>query len=169
MQTHQRPMANQPTMLGDTSPVLVAVFTLLTFGLYLPVWYLGRLSRLNGLNSAAKLSNRSAYLLLGLYLMNASGVLSFVGGSDIQSALMLNTLGHALTLVTGMILISLRLRVREILREQYGPRFSAQAVLSWIASVILGEIYLQAKMNRLPTPAASEAPAPVARPVQLQW
>jgi hypothetical protein len=156
-------------MLGDTSPVLVAVFTLLTFGLYLPVWYLGRLSRLNALNPTAKLSSRSAYVLLGLYLVNASGVLSFVGGSDIQSALMLNTLGHALTLVTGMILISLRLRVREILRDQYGPRFSAQAVLSWIASVILGEIYLQAKMNRLPSAEAAQASVPMARPAQVQW
>ena len=169
MSAYDRPVAAHANMLGDTSPILVAVFTLLTFGLYLPVWYLGRLNRLNALNSTAKLSSRSAYVLLGLYLVNASGVLSFVGGSDIKSALMLNTLGHALTLVTGMILISLRLRVREMLRDQYGARFSAQAVLSWIASVILGEIYLQTKMNRLPSAAAGQASVPVARPAQVQW
>ena len=150
------PVAGRPAMLGDTSPVLVAVFTLLTFGLYLPVWYLRRVNRLNGLSPTAKLSSRPILLLLVLYLVNASGMLSFVGGSDIESTLMLSTVGHVLTLGGGMILVVLRLRVREILRDRYGELFSTEPALSWIASVVLGEIYLQAKMNRLPTAAATE-------------
>jgi hypothetical protein len=165
MQTGDLRESSHAAKLDHTSAGLVALLTLVTLGLYLPVWYLGRLSKLNGLSSPAKLSRRLAYVLLGLYLLRVSGVMSFIGGSDIQSALLLSGLSNMLMLATGMILVSMRLRVREILHDHYGESFSARPKSSWLASALVGEIYLQAKMNRLPAPAGSEDNVPEARAV----
>jgi hypothetical protein len=156
----------RPAMLGSTSPVLVAVFTLLTFGLYVPVWYLTRMSTLNGLGTPAKVSGRLVVAMFCVYVVNSSGLFSFAGGTNIQSALELSILGQALTLASGMMLVALRLRVRVILLARYGEAFSSRPVSSWLASAILGEIYLQARMNRLPALPMAAPAAPCDSPAQ---
>ena len=168
MVTCDRTNPNDQPRLGHTSPMLVAIFSLLTFGIYLPLWYLNRLDRLNGLDTPKKISGRLAGVLLVLYLVNASGFLSFAGGGSITSILTLSSVGHILTMVGGLILVSLRLRVREMLLESYGDRFATPGTVSWLACAIVGELYLQAKMNRLPAPTASPSSIPVARPAQFQ-
>ncbi|UCG31883.1 MAG: hypothetical protein JSU68_09480 [Phycisphaerales bacterium] len=144
------PEADRAAMLGDTSSALVAVYTLLTFGLYLPIWYLTRIRTLNALGAPARVDRRLVLAMLCIYGINSSGLLSFTGGTDMQSAFGLSILGHVLTLASGMMLVALRLRVRVILLDRYGERFSPRPWASWVASAILGEIYLQARMNRLP-------------------
>lgn len=160
MSDREEPAGTRHPRTDHTSPALVAIFSLLTMGLYLPIWYLRRMDRLNSLDAPSKLRPAPVLVLLGMYAVSASGLLAFVGANDVQSALMLNSLGHALTIAGGMILISLRLRTRHILREHFAGRPSPAPRFSGAATVLLGEIYLQAKMNRfLNDPLGCPAPS----------
>jgi hypothetical protein len=162
MQHENNEDAPQHPRLGNTSPGLVAVYTVLTLGLYIPFWYLKRVNELNALGSDVRLSTRPVWVLMGIYILNASGMLSVVGGDDPNATILLSTLGHGMTLASGMILVTLRLRTRDMLIRTYGDQFSPSMLLSGIASFIVGEIYLQARMNRLPAPHQE---LPMASPV----
>ncbi len=167
--------AEEAAGLRETSVIHVLFLSLITLGIYVPVWYLNRRRALNNLQSSEKLSALPFAFVLALFaLMFCAGVAS----QFVKFPIDLDNSINVVSLVCGITLLIQAFKVRRILVDHFtakilpGPFASTVAMqtdmsLSGVATFFLGILYLQHKINRLLeafTPAAGGGPVPVSGP-----
>ena len=161
------------------SALLVFVASLVTMGVFLPIWYLMRRQGLNRLDGDEQMGTTAPVVALGLSCLSASGMFSVFGGASLESTVLLSGLNNLVTLAIGGILVVLRLKVRRMLMLHAERRSGEPLGVSWLGAAVLGEFYLQAKVNLLvqrcrpqawgiseEAPAAGDLPVFQARPAQ---
>jgi hypothetical protein len=151
----------EATPLEDASVFALCVLTLLTAGLYQPIWFLSRRRALNNLRSREKL--KVWPLAVALAALAASVGLPIIGtikyGSWAEAE---NTLSfvHPLILLVGVfIIIAQCFEVRRILLDHLAPgqegmfsagiRLQYEGLLSRTGTFFLGIFYLQHEINGL--------------------
>jgi len=153
------PVDKEYAPLADASIVGMCLLTLLTAGLYVPIWFLIRRRALNNLRSREKLEVLPiAVALAGLV---TSLCLSILGRSRWGSWIALNNafpaLVRGISLVAGLTLIVQCFKVRRILLDHLAPRqeemFAAglrmqhEELFSRMGTFFFGVFYLQYKIN----------------------
>ena len=147
--------------LEDASVLATILWTVLTMGIYLPIWFMNRRKALNNLHSPEKLGR--AALIVALVLFVAGACLPIVGGarwgSWIQAENALGPLHPFFLSVAFIIMVVQCFKVRRILVDHLAPRqegmFSASIrfqyddLLSTMGTFFLGIFYLQYKINDL--------------------
>lgn len=153
------------------SVLLVLVLTIITFGIYYPVWFLKRRDALNNFKSEVTL-NKGVFI--GLIVISViSLLLAFVSGfaegmyeegllaSNISP--ILDAFGNVLDLVYVIIMIIECFKVRRIFAEHFNDYLNIEIPFSKVATFFFGVLYLQYKINRFPDSDVSLA-EPTASP-----
>ena len=145
--------------LQDGSVFGIFVLTLLTGGIYLPIWFMTRRKALNNLHSSEKIGAAGLNVALVGYV--ASFVLpiagSFKWGSWVETENVLGPLHPIIILISGLIIVVYCFKARRILVDHLTPRresmfaasiqFQYDDLLSRMATFFLGIFYLQYKIN----------------------
>jgi len=156
-----QPRSKEHAPLADASVFGMVILTLLTAGLYHPIWFLIRRRALNNLRSREKLEVLP--FAAGLAALVASLCLYILGNLKwnpwIEVADAFPALHRAVALVAGLILIVQCFKVRRILLDHLAPReeamFSAgirmqdEASFSRMGTFFFGIYYLQYKINNM--------------------
>jgi hypothetical protein len=147
--------------LADAGVFAMCLLTLVTAGLYQPIWFLSRRKALNNLHSPEKLGVWPLAMVLAALL--ASLCLTIIGslkwGSWVEAENAFPPLHAFILLVAGVILIVQSFKVRRILLDHLAPReegmFSAgirmqhEELFSRMGTFFFGIFYLQRKINGL--------------------
>jgi hypothetical protein len=147
--------------LDDASVPGMIFLTILTLGIYPPIWFLTRRRAFNNLQSREKLGWGAP--TVALILMLVSACLPFAGsakwGSWVQAEKALGPTHPLILLAAGIIMVVQCFKVRRILLDHLAPReegmFSASIrfqyddLLSRVGTFFLGIFYLQSQINGL--------------------
>ncbi len=147
--------------LDDASVPGMILLTILTLGIYPPIWFLTRRRAFNSLQSREKLGWGAP--AMALLLMLVSACLPFVGsakwGSWVQAENALGPTHPLILLAAGIIMVVQCFKVRRILLDHLAPReegmFSASIrfqfddLLSRVGTFFLSIFYLQSQINGL--------------------
>jgi hypothetical protein len=147
--------------LADASLLGMCLLTLLTAGLYVPIWFLIRLRALNNLHSNEKLHVLPATVALAALVASLSIPFlgSFKWGSWVAAENAFPGLHPGILLVAGLILVVQCFKLRRILLDHLAPRqegmFAAgirmqhEEMFSRMGTFVFGIYYLQHKINSM--------------------
>ena len=156
-----RQPSKEAAPLADAGVFAMCLLTLVTAGLYQPIWFLSRRKALNNLHSQEKLGVWP--LAIALAAMVASLCLPIIGSfkwrSWVEAENAFPPLHPFILLVAGVILIVQSFKVRRILLDHLAPReegmFSAgirmqhEELFSRTETFFFGIFYLQHRINGL--------------------
>ena len=128
---------------------LLILFTFITFGIYIPVWFLQRRKAFNHLNSEKKLGAGVfifAIVALGFNLF-VSFTLGFIEGFTGEAGLIqqVEPILDLISAIANITLLVKSFKVRRIFKDHFKEPFSA------VATFFFQAWYLQYKINRLPS------------------
>ncbi len=130
---------------------LTVLYTIITGGIYLPVWFLSRRDAINKMNSAKKIGKGLFIFVIVLYVINilasfGAGFEIGMNGAEDDTSNMLDGLSALASIIAGIILIVQAFKLRTIFNDHFaakGEKFSG----IW---TFLGNIwYFQHKVNKL--------------------
>jgi hypothetical protein len=173
--------ASSGRQLEKISVLRTVLLSLVTLGIYIPIWYLNRRRAINALQSPEKLSKGVFIFALSLWILDfflnlIYGALTEAGTSFPASSM--DGLSRILQLMVGILLLFQAFKVRRILLDHHAAQdagifsyqlgMEADTSFSRVATFFLGIWYLQFKINefveawsRQPPPApVAELPSP---------
>jgi hypothetical protein len=154
------PKAEGAGQLKQTSVIIVVLLTLLTSGIYFPIWFLTRRSQFNSLQSGEKLG--TGIFVFSIVAFSAAVILSLYSGLAVffqpletsagQGPILLyaDLIANIITLIAIIPLIQQTFKVKRILHDHYHGHLKQEIHLSTILTLLLLNIYLQYKINALP-------------------
>jgi hypothetical protein len=140
---HARTEPDEP-VLKKTPVLLVILFTVVTLGIYIPIWFLRRRKALNHLAPEDDSVDRVVFGLAGLYaLAFVFGVHSGITEEPGQVSTSASQLvPQWLEIISRLFVIVASFRVKTILEGHYPERLSA------VGTFFLSIFYLQYRINR---------------------
>lgn len=132
--------------LKKTSVPLILLLSLLTMGVYYPVWFIHQMDSFNAMNSKVKLQKGAFITVIILFVLSVISAFASVGlegtaGADAVRAF--DLMSRFFNIAGGIILLVESFRVKRILSEHFNSK------LSGIATFFFNVLYLQYKINRL--------------------
>ena len=118
--------------------LLVILYSVISFGIYLPVWFLKRRDAINKLQSTQKLGKGIFIFVIIAYAMNIALVL-----------LSAYTISKWISIVAAIILIVQAFKVRRILNDHFNVYLKKDIKFSGPATFFFNIWYLQYKINKL--------------------
>ena len=129
---------------------LLIIITIVTYAIYMPIWFLRRKDWLNRLSATKKLGSGLAIFVLVIYSIAAS--LLFVP-LEVLAYEVWEGIDNLISLVGGVCLVILAFQVRRILIQHYDENLGMNIGFSGAGTFFFTIWYLQYKMNRLPISA----------------
>lgn len=149
------PLAGPGNDFSRTSTPVVIVLCVVTFGIYMPIWFLIQRRALNELASMRKIDVSLPVLALVLFCISAAlmplQVLEVLADEEARASLAL--FDRMINLGSSVMVLILAFQVRRILDEHFRLGLGLPVQLSRIATLFFTIWYLQYKINDLPTPA----------------
>ena len=144
METTSPPSLVAPSVTLRKTPVLlVVVLFLVTWGFYIPFWFLARRPWLNSLPATTALPRLPGIVLLAIYSIDTLVYLAALSGQPAIVALA--AYSDPVVLIVGItLLLVLSFRARTILNQQGTPIYVSVA-----GTLLLNVFYLQFKINRM--------------------
>lgn len=134
------------------SPGVTLLLSLLTFGLYIPIWFLVQRKAINALSETQKLDLTGPLVITIIYLfsniVSLFVMLSLVSYENTAFVSNFDTIEKFVTLTGGIWTLVLVFRVKNILKE-YTDRRNYEMGYSGFYAFFLGIYYLQYKINQL--------------------
>lgn len=142
-------------MLRRMHPLVVLLLIGITFGLYIPIWYIRIWPVLSRLETPTKLTRGLPYALL---FMNFAILALAIGTETPMLASLAESewIGHVRYFVLAPYMLLnwfLAVKVVDILYEYSDDGLTSSRTVSWLRACLLSIIYLQYEINRLPAPA----------------
>lgn len=140
------PPAPAAAPLRKTSVPLIVLLSLITMGVYYPVWFILQMDSFNAMNSKVKLKKGAFITVIILFVLSVAAAFASIGlegNSDADSARALDLMSRFFNIAGGLILLVESFRVKKILSEHFNAK------LSGIATFFFNVLYLQYKINRL--------------------
>jgi uncharacterized membrane protein len=145
--TSQGDITSQAAGLPKISSVRMTVLTLITFGIYLPFWFLKVREPINNLQSKEKIGQGiNVFAAVAACL---SMLPFFVPRGNVVTANMIDSISSILSLIMGVIVLSESFKVRRILLEHFNTHLQRRIEISGIKTFFGLCIYLQAVINKL--------------------
>jgi uncharacterized membrane protein YbjE (DUF340 family) len=138
--------------LKKSSIILIIFLTVITAGIYYPVWFLKRRNAINILQSNEKLN--SGVLIFAIVALSIILLLAFISGvseelGEMDIARELDAFAMILNLVVGITLLVKCFKVRRIFNEHYNVHLKRDISFSRVATFFFQIYYLQYKINRI--------------------
>jgi len=142
----------ETTAFRKKHPLVVLLLIIITFGLYIPVWYIRTWPALSRLDTPTKPIRGLPYALLLLDI--AILALALAPDAPLLSTLARSAwIEHMHYFATAPYLLLnwfLAVRVVDILYEHSDDGLTSRYMVSWLRACFLSVIYLQYEINRLP-------------------
>jgi len=154
--SHDRDISLTGPELGRTNVLFLIFLTVITLGVYYPIWFLRKKDALNKLQAKEKLGSglfifitivQIPTIFIGFTIGFLEG---FTGEEGIGKGFDLLT--KLLSLAVGIIFLAKSLKVRRILKGHFGGHLGYGISFSPLATFFFQIYYLQYKINRLPPP-----------------
>jgi hypothetical protein len=129
------------TQLQKKSVLLMIFLTIITYGIYIPVWFLNRKNAFNNLNSKEKISKGPIIFVLVLFIISAIILIPSILFTGTEIGAMIDMVDSAINLVGGITMLVVAFKVRRIMNEHYKTN------LSVAATFFFSFYYLQYKIN----------------------
>ena len=130
------------TQLEKKNVLLMILLTIITYGIYIPVWFLNRKDSFNNLNSKEKISNGPIIFVLVIFIISAILLIPSVLFMETEIGVMIDGVDSLINLVGGITILVMSFKVRRIMNEHYKTN------LSGVATFFFTFFYLQYKINR---------------------
>ena len=147
--------------LKRRSLILMILFSLVTFGLYYPVWFLRRRNALNRLDSPRKLPQWPFVVAIGWFVFQvlvgvAVGVARGLSGSGVGLPREANLVFSIIRLAVGVLMLVQAFATKDILEDHFAgpedqierPFLTGTVQLSGVMTFIFQIFYLQYAINR---------------------
>lgn len=128
--------------LEKDSVFFIVFLTVITYGIYIPVWFLNRKDIFNDMNSEEKLSDGPIIFLLTIFIISAVMLIPSILFMETELGIMIDALDRIITFVGGIIILVLSFKIRKILSEHYKTN------LLGVATFFFTLFYLQYKINQ---------------------
>ncbi len=154
-ETTSRPIEYNPPVEASPAPAaplkktgvpLVLLLSMITMGIYYPVWFILQMDSFNSMNSGVKLKKGAFVAVIVLFALSIAAAFASIGleGKTYEDAARtLDLVSRFLNIAGGIILLVESFRVKKILSEHFNAK------LSGIATFFFNVLYLQYKINRL--------------------
>ncbi len=119
------------------------LFSIITYGIYIPFWLLSHKDIFNKLKSSEKLNSGSILFILGLFVTSALLLIPLHIFKGKEIALTITIIDSFVSLMGGVGVLMLSFQIRRMLKEHYKTK------LSWVWTLCFSVFYLQYKINRL--------------------
>jgi len=132
--------------LKKTSVPLIMLMSLLTMGVYYPVWFILQMDSFNAMNSKVKLKKGAFITVIILFVLSVVTAFASVGLegiADADAVRAFDLMSRFFNIAGGIILLVESFHVKRILSEHFDTK------LSGIATFFFNVLYLQYKINRL--------------------
>jgi hypothetical protein len=128
--------------LKKRNVLLMILLTLITYGVYIPVWFLNRKDSINNLNSKEKISAGPIIFLLIISIIYAIMLIPSILFTETSIGSIIDWIDIIINLAGSIIILIMSFKVRRILNEHYNTKISD------IATFLFTFFYLQYKINR---------------------
>jgi len=141
----------QETQLKKMGILLLIFLTVITGGIYAPVWFLTRRNAINGLQSKEKLG--FGVFVFMIVAFGISALLAFISGmmegaNEMGTAERLDAYSEILGWVAAITLLVQCFKVRRIFNEHFNAHLQKGISFSRTATFFFQIFYLQYKINR---------------------
>lgn len=135
--------------LRKKSVLLIILLTLITYGIYQPIWFLKQKNAINNLKSKEKLTNTLFILVIILYAVSALFLFIYLFPYDTTSPLVIELIDNLINLTGAIIILVMSFKVRRILHQYFNVVLKRNIKFSKIYTFLFGIYYLQYKINRI--------------------
>lgn len=139
---------------AKTNIYLAVFYTVVTFGIYLPYWFLKRRHIINSMHSQTKLGQWPFIIAIVLFL--ASMLTSLAGGAmigisydDPTPGITLYFISNIAGIVGSIPLIMGAFRLRRIFDDHFNKHLKQNMGLSKLGTFLLNSLYFQYKINEM--------------------
>ena len=136
---------------------LMFILTIVTYGIYYPVWCLRRMQWINSLSSNRKLGYGLPTFILVAYCISAFILLLVLVTEDVYLVDILDMFDWLLSLAGIIVLLVIAFKIRRILLEHFNENLGLGINISGALTFLFTFLYLQYKMNRLESTSISPA------------
>ena len=105
------------------------ILTIITYGIYIPVWFLNRKDTFNNLNSKEKISNGTIIFALVIFIISAIALILSLLFMETKIGAMFDEMDSLVNLVGGITILAMSFKVRWIMKEHYKINLSGIATL----------------------------------------
>jgi len=139
----------EKNVMRKTSVLLMILLTIITYGIYFPIWFLRRQNLFNQLPVKEKLNSGAAIFVLIIYCISVFFIPVKLLTQNASLIDILNTIDTFISLLGGLIILILAFKVRRILNEYCNEHLGMNVPFSRVATFFFTIFYLQYKINRL--------------------
>jgi len=129
--------------------LVLIILSIITYAIYIPIWFLQQRKAINSLKSKTKLTKSPIIILLILYIISAILLIPLIMLSDTSVLIVLNLIDTIITWVGIIITLVLSFRVRQIFIQHYNSTLKKNIKFSFAATFFFWIFYLQYKINRI--------------------
>ena len=130
------------TQLQKKNVLLMILLAIITYGIYIPFWFLNSKGAFNNLNSKEKISNGPIIFVLVIYIISAILLIPSILFMETEIGVMIGGIDSVINLVGGIAILIMSFKVRRIMNEHFKTN------LSGVATFFFSFFYLQYKINR---------------------
>ena len=129
--------------LGRMNVLLLILFSIITLGIYIPIWFLVKREAINSLASTEKLGSGAPIFVLLVYVTDAMLIFVPLGVTEVY----LDIISNLITVIGVSIVVILSFKVRHIFDEHFNLKQQRNIKLSGVATFFFTIYYLQYKIN----------------------
>lgn len=118
------------------------LLTIITLGIYIPVWFLNRSYAFNNLNSKEKINNNLINFVLLMFTVSVMLLIPSILFTETETGTMIDRVDALINMAGGITLWVISFKVRKIMNEHYNTS------LSGVATFFFSFFYLQYKINQ---------------------
>lgn len=136
-----------------TSITLMVILTIVTAGIYWPIWFMNRRKAINGMQAKEKLASgvfvfAIVLFVISLFVAVSAGVLERLGG-ELWLAKGLNAISGVMHAIAAAVVLVQSFKVRRIFHEHFNVHLQQGIAFSRVATFFFILYYLQYKINRM--------------------
>ncbi|MBN2715176.1 MAG: DUF4234 domain-containing protein [Deltaproteobacteria bacterium] len=124
------------------SVALLLVLSVVTLGIYIPLWYMSRLEQLNRIKFVDKLNSTPFIIILVLYSISAAiTIISIVMDFSVSTMQGIDGIDRVINIVGGITILVQSFKIKRMLERYTGQPYSGPGTF------FFQYLYLQHKMN----------------------
>jgi len=129
--------------------ILMIFLTLITMGIYVPVWFLIQKKAINDLKSKEKLTDTPFQIVLVLYSFSLFILIYQIFSSDYVQNSILDNIDNFISVTGAIIVLVMSFKVRRIFHQYFNIVLKKNIMLSKLWTFLFGIYYLQFKINKI--------------------
>jgi H+/Cl- antiporter ClcA len=122
--------------------LVMILLVMVTYGIYIPIWFMKQRNAINNLKSKEKIPNGPIIFVLVIFILSAIMFIPSIIYENTSIGNTIDWIDSAINIIGGLTIIVISFKIKKILNEHYN------AQLSGLGTFFLTLFYLQYKINQ---------------------